>query len=445
LSRIKSFLGKCTEDRTLVMLLLFAALQFLLWSIATPPWRAPDEPQHFGYIEYLSNERSLPLYGEAYFYPDVHESISRTNFGGIWGAESTNVDLETREVNPAALHPPLYYLMMLPAYEVSSGGSVETQLYSVRIFGIFIFLALIAVSYRFAQLIFPGAPYMQLGVPLLMVFHSQFTFISASGMNDSLLALLFTLFLYQVVIFSKGDFTLRRAAVIGVVTGLGMLTKSSFLLAYPVGLIVIAVLLIRRKDSRLQLVKAAGVAVSISVPLFVWYYARNYIELGVLQPGTRVDRYHATGWWNLLTATPFRADLISSFIGNFSWLSIPLPDEALFWFRRVAELAVFGLIVTLIIGFRQKSRRLMEPWITLFLAGVFTLFVVMAAYFELTFGGAQGRYLFPVNFCFWSLVLAGLVGWLPASWRPRATALVLVVAALFSTWSLYYEFMGRVT
>ncbi|MHB1391305.1 MAG: glycosyltransferase family protein [Thermoleophilia bacterium] len=437
--------GWGVANRVLLALLLLAAAKSVLWSVAIPPWRAPDEHEHFGYIEYLSKEHSIPLYGNTYFYPDVFESLSRTNFHGIAGSESTVVDPQTRQLNPASMHPPLYYTLMLPVYEMSTGASVETQLYVVRIFGGLIFLALIAVAYRLAMLVFPGAPYMQMGVPLLMIFHPQLAFISAGGMNDALLTLLFTFYLYQLVVFAKGDFSLRRAAVIGVVIGLGMMTKSSFLVTYPIGLAVIAVLFVRRRDQRRRLLQAIGVALAVSLPIFAWYYLRNYIELGEWQPGNKSERYHATGWWNLLSATPFRADLISSFLGNFSWLSMPLPDRVLYWFRRVAELASLGLMLSVALGYWRRGRRLLEPWLMLLFAGIFSFFVVMAAYFELTFGGAQGRYLFPADFAFWSLMLVGLVGWMPASWRPRVTAAVVALAACFSVWTLYYEFLGRVT
>lgn len=433
-----------TANKILLALLLLAALKCLLWSVAMPPWRAPDERKHFGYLEYLSREHSIPVYGEAFFYPEDAESASRTNFYGVLGYDSTSVDPQVREVNVAAIHPPFYYLSVLPAYMASSGETVETQLYAVRIFGAVFFLALIAVSYRFGIRLFPQAPYLQIGVPLLMIFHPQLGFISAGVINDAPLAFLFTYFLYQLVVFAQGDFSTRRAAFIGVLIGLGMLTKSSFLVAYPIGLMVIAVLFVWKKGQRIRLARAVGVALAVSVPIFSWFYIRNYIRLGVWQPNYTEERYHATGLWNLWFATNFRADLISSFVGNFSWLSVPLPDNVLYWFRRISELSVFGLVASIIIGSRKRSWQLIKPWLALLFTVVFVLFVFSAAYFELAFGGSQGRYLFPAIFPFWSLVLVGLVGWLPPSWRSRATALIVSVAAAFSVWALFYEFVGRV-
>lgn len=440
--KLHSWLG---ANKVLLALLLLAAVKSLLWTVAIPPWRAPDEPQHFGYIEHLSREHSIPLNGATYLYPDIFESLARTNFAGITGSESTTVDPATRQLNPAAQHPPLFYTLALPAYMAGGNSSIETQLYLARLVNVLIFMALIAVAYRFARLVFPGIAYLQIGVPLLMIFHPQLGFISAGAMNDALLAFLFTLFLHQLTVIAMGDFSLKRAAILGAVIGLGMLTKSSFMVAFPISLAVLFVLLAIRKDRRRQLAMAAGTALGVSFLIFFWYYLRNYIELGVWQPGYKGERYAATGWWDLLFRTPFRTDLITSFMGNFSWMSMPLPVEVTHWFTRIAKFSVLGLALALVIGHWRRSWQVIKPWLALLLAGVVALFALSATYFELTFTGAQGRYLFPAAFALWSLLLAGLVGWMPPSWRPRATAIVVTVAATFSVWALFHEFVGRVT
>lgn len=432
-------------NRVLVALLVLALAKCLVWTIAIPPWRAPDEPQHFGYIQHLSREHSIPLSGETYFYPDTFESMSRTNFGGILsGEDSSYYDPGQEKLNPAAGHPPLYYLTMLPAYWAASGGSVETQLYAVRVAGAVFFLLLIAVSYRFARLIFPRAGYLQTGVPLLMILHPQLGFISAGVMNDLLAVLLFTYFLYRLVMFTRGDAGLREALYIGAVVGLGMLTRTSFSVAYPVGFVVLAVMFVRRRDSRIPLLKAAGVMLGVSLLICGWYFLRNYLELGYLQPAGKVERYGATGLWNLITATRFRGDLITSFVGNFSWMSIPLPLEAMLWFRRIGEFALGGLVIGAGAGYVSRSWETLRPWLIAFFAFVFSAFVLSVAYFELNVGGAQGRYLFLVVFPFWSLFLAGLCGWFPPAWRSRVAAAAVALAGIFGYWALTSEFIGRV-
>lgn len=432
-------------NRILTALLLLAFLKCLLWTIAIPPWRAPDEPQHFGYIQHLSREKSLPLSGETYFYPDTFGSMTRTNFGGILsGADSSYYDPHQEKLNPAAGHPPLYYMAMLPAYWASTGGSIETQLYMVRLAGAIFFLLLIAVSYRFAQLLFPAAGYLQIGVPLLMILHPQLGFISAGVMNDTLAVLLFTYFLYRLVLFTREEASLRSGLVIGAVIGLGMLTRTSFSVAYPVALVVLVVLLARGRGRRVELLKAAGAALALSLAICGWYFLRNYLELGYLQPAGKVERYGATGLWNLLVATRFRGDLITSFLGNFSWMSMPLPLDVMLWFRRIGEVAIVGLVVGGVVGYWRRSWELMRPWLVLFFTFIISVFVLSVAYFELNVGGAQGRYLFLAIFPFWALFLAGLCGFFPPAWRSRVAASFVAAAGAFSAWALTSEFIGRV-
>lgn len=443
--RAASAFGWLSQNRVLAALLLLALMKCLLWTMAVPPWRAPDEPQHFGYIQHLSREKSIPLSGETWFYPDMFESMTRTNFGGILsGEESSYYDPGQEKLNPAAGHPPLYYLTMLPAYWISSGGSIETQLYIVRLAGAVFFLLLVAVSHRFARLLFPAAPFMQIGIPLLMILHPQLGFISAGVMNDILAVLLFTYFLYRLVLFTREDgVSLKSALVIGVIVGLGMLTRTSFSLAYPAGFVVLAVMLARRPGNRLKLLAAAGVMLGISLLICGWYFLRNYIELGYLQPAGKVDRYGATGLWNLVWATRFRGDLITSFLGNFSWMSIPLPLDVMLWFRRAGEIALAGLVVGGVVGRLRRGWELMRPWLVLLFAFIFGLFVLSVAYFELNVGGAQGRYLFLAVFPFWTLFLAGICGWFPPQWRPGVATLLMLAAGLFSAWALTDEFIGR--
>lgn len=446
---MRGYLGRLpdvfTRNRVLVALLVLAAAKSLLWTMAIPPWRAPDEPQHFGYIQHLSRERSIPLSGETFLYPDLFQSLERTNFAGVLGDETTVVNLEVRQENPAAGHPPLYYMSMLPAYWAAASGSTESQLYAVRAFGAIVFLLLIAVSYRFARLLFPDAAYLQIGVPLLMIFHPQLGFIGAGVMNDTLAVLLFTLFLYELCVFARGDFSYRRAAYIGLAAGLGMLTRSSFVMAFPIGLAAFIWLVAARKGYRTRLVKAAAIAASLSIAVCGWYYLRNYIELGYLQPTGRSERYGAGGWWDLWFHTAFRADLIASFIGNFSWMSMPLPPEPLYWFRRISQFAVPGFAAALAVGYWRRGWQVIKPWVAVMFTGILVLFVLSVTHFELTVGGAQGRYLFPAVFPFWSLVLIGLTGWMPPAWRPRAAAVVVAAAALFGVWAFMFEFAARVT
>lgn len=444
---MRVYLGRLLEalssHKIPVALLTLAASVYILWSLAALPWRMPDEPAHFTYLQNMSREGSIPLVNKDSYYPDLYESKNRTNFLGVFGARATNIDPATFEVNSAAAHPPLYYVLMYPAYKISEGSAIESQLYFLRLMGLPIFLALVVVSYRFACLLFPDKLYLQAGIPMLMILHPQLAFISAGVMNDGLLTLLFTFLLYQLVLIIRGDLRLWRVALSGLVLGLGMLTKASFMLAYPVVFAVLAALLVIRKGKRLEIVRAAALILLISVVVSAWHYLRIYFELGYLQGPKTVERFGAKSWWELWFATSFRAQLLASFLGTFSWLTIPLNEKVFYWFTRLSELAAIGVFISLALGYLRRGWRLLEPWVVVLFGGVWVLFYLAATHFEYTISGAQGRYLFPALFPFWTLFMVGLTGWMPPAWRPRVTALIVSAAGVLSAWALVSEFIPR--
>jgi len=334
---------------------------------------------------------------------------------------------------------------MLPAYRLARSGSVETQVYAVRVWGTGIFLLLILASWQLARLSFPRSHYLQIAVPLMMIFHPQLGFICASINNDSLLILLFTVLLLELVRLAKSDFSRRRAVLMGAVIGLGMLTKSSFVVAYPLTLLVLAVLIIRRRSDRSRIIRVTAIALGISVLICGWYYLRGLLHTSPPITVEKVERYGQVGLPSLLFSSRFTADLIDSFIGNFSWLIIPLLDSVTAWFRHLVWLTGLGVAVSLGLDYFRSREHLIVPWLAGLYALVIMTYFLFSAIFEIKFGGAQGRYLFPAVFPFWALFIVGLVGWLPASWRPRSVAVVVTATAIFSTWALMDEFLPRVT
>lgn len=430
----------------LVPLMVLAAVVAILWAIAVPPWRPNDEPQHFGYIQYLSQHQSVPYPGDAWLGEDIIISHNTTNFFGMVGKKETYID-PSQAIMPAASNdPPLYYALMLPAYWASAGGSVETQMYAVRLFGTAIFVLLIVAAYEFAKLVFPKAPYLQLGVPLLMIFHPQLLFILTSVTNDSLLVLLFTMMMYQLVLLAQRGPDNSRAVKIGLILGFGMLTKLSFLVAYPLTLAVIAVLLIKRRDQWRKLMHLILIILAVSTVVCGWYYLKKLTHES-LQPGfvdpTKGLRYGSVNLFQLLKSTGFNSYIIATFMGTFSW--VPLPGYIFTWFRHGIQLASVGLLISLVAGFWYRGWETIRPWLLLLSGATVLIFFMSAAVFELKIGSAQGRYLFPAVVPFWCLFLAGMAAFVPPRWRPRIIGALVAVFALFGTWSLMVEFIGRST
>ena len=57
------------------MLLAFALAQAVLYSSLLPLWEGFDEPWHYGYVQYLSSARSLPVLAETRLSEEVWDSM----------------------------------------------------------------------------------------------------------------------------------------------------------------------------------------------------------------------------------------------------------------------------------------------------------------------------------------------------------------------------------
>lgn len=444
MSWLKYIVRWLSANKVLLALLVMASTVYLLWAIATPPWRMPDEPAHFTYLQNLNREGSIPLPNGTSYYSDLYESKNRTNFFGVNGSEATNLspDDASREINTASAHPPLYYLLMFPAYRISEGMAIESQIYFIRIVGMGVFLGLIFASYRFAQLLFPDAVYLQAGIPMLIILHPQFVYISSGVIIDGLQVLLFTIFLYQLVLIIRGNLRWWNAALTGLAIGLGILTKNSSVIAFPIAFAALAMTFAVRRGQRLVVAGVAAVLFLTAIAVYGWYAVRNQLAVGYVQGWQETG---SRGWLPIWFSTNFRDKMLMSFLGLFSWLSIPLHEIAYSWFRRITELAVVGLVVSLALGHLRRRWRIMDFHTAALFAGTWVLFYLSATYFESNGGFAQGRYMFPAIFPFWTLVLVGLTGWLPPSWRPRTAALVITAAGMLSVWSLVSEIAPRMT
>ncbi len=449
-SQIRFFGPRFRRSRhsPLVPLVLLAAAMGILWAIASPPWRPNDETRHFGYVQYLSRNMSIPYPGLGWVGANIIASENRTDYYGQVGKKETSFPPDAKQV-VASADPPLYYALMVPVDRVFRGLSVEGQLYAVRLFGsVVIFVLLVAAAYKVGELVFPDAHYFQIGLPLLLIFHPQLLFVFTSVTNDGLVALLYTLLLYNLILMVKKGLSWRRVLAIGTVTGLGILTKLSFLIALPLVFVMIAILFFQEKDrrQRWRLAPRGAAALLLPVAICGWYFFRNHLHGEVLPhipDPTRGLNFGQVDTTKLLTGTGFTNYIIDTFLGTFSW--VPLPAAAFAWFKTAIELAAGGLGVSLLAGYWRRSWLTIRPWLALLMGSLVLVFFLAATEFEVNVASAQGRYLFPVIVPFWSLFLAGLAGFVPPRWRPRATAALVAGFAVFGVWALMVQFMARVS
>jgi len=385
------------------------------YACLTPPWQAPDEPAHYNYIRYLVEEGHLPVLQMGDYPHDYLEEIKTQRFPPEMPIDPLRYEFH---------QPPVYYLLASVVYRLTSGSLLALRLLSVALGS-----GLLVVTWALARAVFPQQPALALGSTAFVAFLPMHVAMSSAVNNDALAELLLAAALLGLVHYlGANDTSPRRPAELGLLIGLGLVTKIWALIALPLALVAVIIAPrdarslspghLRARDGSLIL----GLAALVVLP----WLARNHLTYGGLdlwglvrhdqivvgQPRT-AEWLAQMGWRGLLQA--FGRSTFQSFWGQFGWMGVPLDSRLYFLLKLLSGLVALGAVLFVERKLRVMVRRVGPrdhlllrpgplPWRLL---GLLTLWLVLTVlcylWYNLQFVQHQGRYLFP------ALVPLGLV------------------------------------
>jgi 4-amino-4-deoxy-L-arabinose transferase-like glycosyltransferase len=419
----------------------------VLYAVYTPAWQAPDEPAHYNYVAYLAGQGRFPVL-KAGDYPAAYlEEIKAAHFPPNMSIEPIRYEFH---------QPPLYYLLAEPVYRLFGGALLPLRLLSVAIGAL-----LLLVLYWTALEVVPAQPLLAVGAMAFAAFlPMHLTFVSAVN-NDTLAELLLATILLLTVRYLRGTAPLpwgresRLLVLLGITTGLGLVTKSSVYVSLP--LVLVAILACHFWLERKLSLAVVGPAIAYLVPacaLALPWWLRNialyggldFLGLGrhdqVVAGQLRTAEFVAQNGPGQL-AHDFVVTSFRSFWGQFGWMGV-LLDERLY--QALAVLSALAFIGFALWAVRAWQRRAEFPawqWAAgglLALSALFTLASYL--WYNTQFLQHQGRYLFPALL---PIGLAVALGWREALRRERAVLLailflvgaaILRLAGLLPTWPL---------
>ena len=249
--------------------------------------------------------------------------------------------------------------------------------------------------------------------------------------NDDLLTLLIGVLTAALVFVFTGTDSYRLAIAVGVLGGLALLTKG-FALVVPPWVVAAYALAAVRFGDRIRLLRQAATALLIMTILGGWWWIRNVIEFGAVQPGIQLHPARPgfqprVAWWfgRYLRAITFTFWNPAQGRGDPTlptWLSV---------------IAMAVLLIGVAAAFFRRddagSRRWADAMVLAIPALGIACIVAQGAYAEYARSsltpGLQGRYLFPAVAGLSVLCAAGLS--VLSRGRDRLLAgLVLSAAAL---------------
>ena len=362
------------SSKTILVAIL--CLHFLLAGVYwhfTPYGAPPDEGPHGRYVETLITTHDLPVF----------QASDRDNY--------------------EAHQPPLYYALALPFYLLNQQ--------MVRLLSMILGALSILVIYRAVKVAL-GDERLALGAAGFVALLPTHVMLSSMVGNDILAELIFGLALLLMV--SRPS--IGNAIALGVVLGLGLLTKTTCTLLFPAA--ILAFIFVQRRS-----IKHVVGIFGISLLVGGWWLVRNQMLYGdFLAMKQFVQAFQHTAkpeYWLSHGLTPAMYWLLvgvwtfASFWGVFGHMNQFMPT----W----VYVALGALTASVKVGWLKDLRRMPARRILLLYSAVIVLVVLAFIQFNTRFFQAQGRYLYPAILpisVFWVLGIRSLLPKRIHSWTP---------------------------
>jgi len=234
----------------------------------------PDERGHRDYIRLL-----ISHHGPIAFTPFTEDEKAKM-------AEAANPN-DSPYDRSETHQPPLYYLLCIPVQLLSGGDFV-----AVRLVAAVIQLVTIVLCWYAVRDLFPERPDLALGVAALVAFLPTQARLSGAINNDCLATLLCAAFCWRLGALAARRQTVRDAIILGVIFGVGLLTKSTILQLVPGMLFAYGIAVRGRLLSIQEALLRGGIAFGVGFLLASPWLIRNMSLYG---DPLALSIYRATG------------------------------------------------------------------------------------------------------------------------------------------------------
>lgn len=465
---------------------LIAVIAFLnagSWALITPAFQTPDEPDHFGYVQYVgeTGHAASPQ-------PSTRASSSTDQILAEEGAHTYGVISSPAGLPPwlslyqeewkryrasvphprdngggftpgASGHAPPYYALEAAGYELVRSQSVFSQLTVMRLISALLGAIAAACAFGVVLEILPRQRACAVGAGLLVAFQPMFGFMSGAVNNDNGINACAALTLYLLVRALRRGLSVRLAAGLAAALALAPLMKETGYEIYPVAAVGLAGLLWRYRRQLQARAWATFIATFAAIevawklvrPLFYPIEHGHNTAAGAISATSAVSvaehmplRFLEYLWELFLPRLPFMGELfpagwpffqiyIERGWGAFGWYEILFP-------RWVYIVIVMAMVIVGLLALRTAWSARRFVWsrgfemLVIVLFPVCVLVAVEAAFFAPNGGrtvvAEQGRYIFPAIGALAAIAVAGTFGLGRRLQIPLLTTLVVAMIAL---------------
>lgn len=446
------------DRRIVVVLWLLLLSQGIAFALLQPVWSRVDESQHFHYIQYMYENRALPVAGETFISPEVVAvSLEVDQWGwhpaGVisaparldpsqWITVPGELSGQEREkwvqrnlwyFNYESMQPPLYYMVNLPLYAALPGDSF-VKLYGMRLLAALLASTMVPIAYLTAREAFPDSRLVVLGTPVLVLLVQGYALNMSQVTNDALATPLAAAAILLLLRIARRGLGWKRGLAAGVFIGAAMLTKLTAVFLLPVSMAALLFAAIYHGEKfRRALGHAAVLLAPVGVMLSPWML-RNISVYGDVSGASAAQPLMSSFFSSPLrdVDTLRLGELLPTF-----WFGEPVfPFD--FWhiawvpIMAAMVLAICGMLFYYGYSYRDHVTGTRASIVFLTTTLIMGVAINMLLPFASGIGGVPGRYLYPLLPTTTFLLLFGIDRLLR---RERA----LFLAEAFMVWIVVWE------
>jgi 4-amino-4-deoxy-L-arabinose transferase-like glycosyltransferase len=361
-----------------IIILAVGLLCRVSYSFLTPTFYAPDEQPHFKYVKYLAENRSLPV--------QTSQTGSPTN------------DWEYYQ-------PPLYYLSLTPFYWLSQALFQEdaATVRLLRAFSIMLWGITVLFTIRFCESLNVYDVFIKIFVVSMISLLPTYTFLSSVINNDNLLITIGSGILCLVI---QPKASLKNSALIGILLGLGLLTKLTVVVYIPLIVFILLIGLVRRTISWSTI---PHIILSIVIAALIWapWAWRNWNVYGSI---TAEELANVLYQWKSV----FHAVLATlKYVQRSFWAVSGIYNNIDVFYPIIGQIVFYLAMIGLLHGLlskREKLSFLALKNINILIASALAILInlMLVFRFGILYAQGQGRFLFPLLIPFSLLMAIGL-------------------------------------
>lgn len=389
------------KPRTYLWILIYIYILLgLAYAFIVPVFEAPDEPDHLGYINYLTDNHRLPF--------------------------KISYELGSREND----QPPLYYFIQslflfsikcsriaslpkpIPDFYSTERSSTNLFIHTTRepfsfnrdiiIFRLLRLISLmpgvliIILTFRMAALLFPEDNSMGIYAAGINALTPQFIYTSATINNDIMAALFSSITVFCLLKFIKdAPRHYFNLFIIGIFAGFALLTKWTTLFLIP---LCITVIFLKYKISFRAFLGSCVFVITVFI-MSGWTFLRlNYIWPGAFYFHEPYKLNYSFAYWHLF----------HSFWGWFGWGAFLFPRGWRIFYSIITLFSALGILSVFIFKDIKAKYSKWQVKSMLICLTALTILILIITGVNFKRGQAQGRYLFPAISIIGVLITVGL-------------------------------------